>query len=109
MRDQAEELSRLVRNGFDVEAFGRVIHDGWELKRGLASTITSDKIDGWYKAARQAGAYGGKLCGAGGGGFILLVSPPERHTAIREALGNLTEIQIDYEPRGTRLMFPGME
>jgi len=109
MRDQAEELSRLVRNTFDIETFGRIIHDSWMLKRGLASTISSDRIDRWYDIAREIGAFGGKLCGAGGGGFLLLIAPPDRHAKISRALEELTEIDIDYEPRGTRLMFPGME
>jgi D-glycero-alpha-D-manno-heptose-7-phosphate kinase len=109
MRDQADELSRLVRGEFDIETFGRVLDAGWRLKRDLASTISSNQIDTWYENARQVGAYGGKLCGAGGGGFLLFVAPTERHGAIHEALSDLTEISVGYEPRGAQLMFSGLE
>jgi D-glycero-alpha-D-manno-heptose-7-phosphate kinase len=109
MRDQAVELNRLIRNNFDIEVFGRILHDGWQIKRGLASTITNPQIDAWYEAARAAGACGGKLCGAGGGGFLLFVSPPGRQAAVREALSDLTEVPVDFEPRGAQLMFGGLE
>jgi D-glycero-alpha-D-manno-heptose-7-phosphate kinase len=109
LRDQATELSGTLRNGFDIESFGRILDRGWEMKRRLASTITNEKIDNWYSKARQIGAYGGKLCGAGGGGFLLFVTPPERQAAVRESLSDLMEISIDYEPRGARLMVPSSE
>ena len=109
LRDQATELSGTLRNGFEIESFGRILDRGWEMKRRLASTITNEKIDNWYSKARQTGAYGGKLCGAGGGGFLLFVTPPERQSAVRESLSDLMEISIDYEPRGARLMVPSSE
>lgn len=109
MRDQAEDLNRLLRNGLDVDAFGRMLDEGWALKRRLASTISDGTIDGWYETAKAAGAVGGKICGAGGGGFLLLVAPPDRHARIREAMNGLEEIDIGYEPMGTRLLFPSQE
>src|SRR3954447_20541522 len=72
MRDDAHELQRLMGNGpVEPELVGRIMDHGWLLKRELASTITTDEIDAWYERAIEAGAAGGKLCGAGGGGCIL--------------------------------------
>jgi len=106
MRDQAESLNRLIKGVMDIEAFGRILDEGWNLKRQLASSISNVRIDDWYARAMQAGAVGGKICGAGGGGFLLFVAPPVKHEAIRGTLGELEEIDIDYEPVGVRLLVP---
>ena len=74
--------------------------------RSLASTITNDSIDDWYKSALEAGADGGKLCGAGGGGCILFVVPPDRQDAVREALHDLVEVPVTYEVHGSRVLIP---
>ena len=109
MRDQAEELNGLIRGELNIEAFGRLLDEGWRLKRELASAISTPEIDTWYERAREAGAVGGKLCGAGGGGFLLFVSPPSRHDGIRRALGDLHEIFVRYEPGGARMLVPSSE
>ncbi len=107
MRDQAMQLQSLVLDRqLDAQAFGRLLDEGWRLKRGLASSITTGQIDGWYEAALSAGAYGGKLCGAGGGGFILLIAPPDCHEAIRYALHDLMEMSVQPEAHGSQLMLP---
>jgi D-glycero-alpha-D-manno-heptose-7-phosphate kinase len=106
MRDQALELREVLRNGLDMEAFGKVLDRGWQLKRALATNISNDQIDGWYKAATAAGAWGGKLMGAGGGGFLVFVTPPELHANVRAALRGLDALAIDFEPRGVRLLLP---
>ena len=67
-------------------ATGEILDQAWHLKRGLASKITNSQIDTWYAAGRDAGAYGGKLCGAGAGGFLMFLAPPDRHDALRAAL-----------------------
>ena len=97
----AEYLSNQVRDELDIENFGRVLDEGWRLKRSLASTITNNTIDAWYQKARDAGAIGGKICGAGGGGFLLFVSPPKHQDAVRRALSDLQELPFDYEPQGS--------
>lgn len=104
MREQAMALRDVVSNGFDLHRFGALLDEGWQLKQKLASSITNDKITGWYNRAKEAGAIGGKLCGAGGGGFLLFVAEPDRHDAIRSALSDLTEVDIGYEPRGSRVL-----
>ena len=107
MAEYAYVAQRALRNGgFDPASFGRMLDETWQLKRSLASTITTSRIDEWYGAASAAGAYGGKLCGAGGGGFLLFVAPPERHQAIIDAVGGLTPVRIRYEPRGTHVLLP---
>lgn len=71
----------------DLPECGHILDAAWRLKRNVASGITSDAVDGYYAAALKAGAWGGKLCGAGGGGFLLFMAPPDRHDDIRRALG----------------------
>jgi D-glycero-alpha-D-manno-heptose-7-phosphate kinase len=107
MRDQAHQLQTLMGNGtVEPTAVGRILDRGWRLKRELASTISTDQIDDWYDRAIEAGADGGKLCGAGGGGCILFVVPPARHAAVREALSELIEVPISYEVHGSRVLLP---
>jgi D-glycero-alpha-D-manno-heptose-7-phosphate kinase len=106
MREHAYELQVLMGNGrFDPVAFGRILDESWQLKRQLASTITTDQIDTWYGLAREAGAAGGKLCGAGGGGFLLFVVPLERHEAVRQALSPLREVPMGPEVYGSQILF----
>jgi len=107
MREHARKLQRLIHHGpVDAEAVGHILHDTWLHKRSLASTITSDQIDAWYARALDAGAVGGKLCGAGGGGCILFVVPPDRQEAVRQALDDLIEVPIAYEVHGSRVLLP---
>ncbi len=107
MRDQAKRLqSQLVSGEMDVEGFGRVLDEGWNLKRSLASSISNPQIEDWYAKALGAGALGGKLCGAGGGGFLLFVVPPDRQEAVRSALGYLDELPIEHEVHGSQLVVP---
>lgn len=104
MRDQVFKLQERLTQHFEIETFGRMLHQGWLMKRSLASKITNTQIDEWYDLALQAGAYGGKLCGAGGGGFLLFVAPPECHDAIRQQLIGMREEPIRFEPHGVRTL-----
>ena len=88
-----------------TESFGEVIHEGWCLKKSLADGITSGVIDEWYSKARKAGAAGGKLLGAGAGGFLLFYAPPERHEAIARALPDLRQMAFRFETQGSRIIF----
>ncbi len=107
MRDQALQLHEAIGSAqIDVEGIGRLLHSGWLLKRELASAISNSGIDRWYQEALDAGAWGGKLCGAGGGGFLLFVAPPEKHSSIRNALSELTEMVVEHESHGSQLMVP---
>lgn len=80
---------------------GGVLHYAWGIKRRF---VNDPQIDAWYGAARQAGAWGGKLCGAGGGGFILLMAPPDRHGAIIQAVG-LRHVPIRLEAKGSQVVY----
>jgi len=107
MRGHAYELQQMMSNGaVDPRSVGKILDHGWHLKRSLASTITNDSIDDWYERALEAGADGGKLCGAGGGGCILFVVPPDRQDAVREALHELVEVPVTYEVHGSRVLIP---
>ncbi len=81
------------------------LHENWLLKRSLTDGISSGEIDGWYDRAMKAGALGGKLLGAGGGGFLLFYARPEKHAAITDALSELRRIDFSLEPRGSRIIF----
>jgi D-glycero-alpha-D-manno-heptose-7-phosphate kinase len=104
MRDQVYEMQAKLVTDFSIEGFGQMLHQGWQMKRSLASKITNSQIDAWYDKAIEAGAYGGKLCGAGGGGFLLFVAPPESHDEIRSQLSELKEEPIRFEPHGVRTL-----
>jgi D-glycero-alpha-D-manno-heptose-7-phosphate kinase len=104
MTQLARELkTRLQQN--NLEAFGEILHEGWELKRDMTPEISSPEIDGWYAAARAAGATGGKLLGAGSGGFLMFYAPSDRPEAIGLALKKLRRIPVHFEPQGSRIIF----
>ncbi len=105
MRDLAGALRTTMGGEGDLEDFGRILHEGWELKRSLGFGISNAGVDEWYQAARAAGAMGGKLLGAGGGGFLLVMAPPERHEAIRDALNRPHEIPFSIDRRGSRVIY----
>ena len=107
LRDHAHELHELMANGHvDLPRFGQILHEGWEVKRGLASTISTNEIDNWYRRGIEAGAEGGKLCGAGGGGCLLFVVKPEHQDSVRRALHELSEVPLSYEVHGSRVLLP---
>lgn len=92
----------IVSGAFDE--FGEILHSGWELKKTLASKITNSQIDERYEAARKAGAIGGKITGAGGGGFLLLYCPKEKQDAVRRAI-RLRELPFCFESDGSKVIF----
>jgi D-glycero-alpha-D-manno-heptose-7-phosphate kinase len=105
MRDLAEEMRKAIAGRGDLDAFGELLDEGWKLKRSLGFGISSDHIDAMYDTARRAGAQAGKLLGAGGGGFVYLVAPPERHAAILEALGQPQQVRFGIDRLGSRIIF----
>jgi D-glycero-alpha-D-manno-heptose-7-phosphate kinase len=94
-----------VLNGNDLLKFGRLLDESWKLKRTLSDKISSPYIDELYAAAAGAGAIGGKLLGAGGGGFILFFAQPSQHAKIRQALKNLLEVPFKFENLGSQIIF----
>jgi D-glycero-alpha-D-manno-heptose-7-phosphate kinase len=105
MRDLADEMRKSLAGAGDLDAFAGLLHDGWELKKSLGFGISVKQVDEWYEAARRNGAQGGKLLGAGGGGFLLVMAPPWRHRAIREALGRPKELAFKIARHGSRNIF----
>jgi D-glycero-alpha-D-manno-heptose-7-phosphate kinase len=107
MRQQANELRQLFSSvEIDIERLGHVLHEGWEFKRRLGSKITTSDIDRHYDSAMAAGAEGGKLCGAGGGGFLMFLVKPPRRDAVRQALSGLKYVSLGYEVHGSRVLYP---
>ena len=103
MRDLAYEMRDLVGSG-DAEAIGALLHRNYELKLQAAPGTSNEEIDAIYDSAREAGAWGGKLLGAGGGGFFLISAAPESHAAVRKALSDYREIPFRFAARGTHLL-----
>ena len=104
MVGMAGQLRDALNRG-DIAGFGEVLHANWEEKRHLARGISNPTLDGWYETARAHGAIGGKVLGAGGGGFLLLYAPAARHAEICAALPALRRLTFHFEPQGSRLIY----
>lgn len=100
--DQAEEV--LVDKTRDLDDFGRLLDQTWRLKRQTGAAVSTDNIDGLYEKGIQAGALGGKLLGAGGGGFLVFYVQPEKQKAVMEAMSDLLYIPFRFEDGGTRVI-----
>ena len=87
----------------DLDEFGEIMHQGWQLKKRLASKVSNSKIDAIYQVAREAGAIGGKITGAGGGGFLLLYCYNRKQDEVRRALKGLRELPFRFQPDGSRV------
>lgn len=104
IRDQADMLMDMIcKDNFSIDEFGRIMHEGWEMKRKLASKISSPEIDRYYSIARENGAIGGKISGAGGGGFLNIIAHKADHKRITEALKlvGLTPYKFNPDSAGT--------
>jgi len=97
--------ARKVLASRDFDTFGLLMHESWKLKKSLAGSITNGVIDDMYELARSRGAIGGKITGAGGGGFLLLYVPYDRQAPIRDAFCGLRELPFRLESDGTKVIF----
>ena len=105
LRDMVEEgLSILCGRG-PIKEFGELLHEGWLAKQSISDKISNAAIAKAYNAARDAGAIGGKITGAGGGGFMLLFVPPQDQPAVREKLSNLLHVPFQFEKSGSQVIF----
>jgi D-glycero-alpha-D-manno-heptose-7-phosphate kinase len=100
--DEAEAIITSPRRS--LNEFGRLLDEGWQIKRSLTQKITNASIDEIYEAGLSAGALGGKLLGAGGGGFMLFFVPPERRQALRERLKKLLCVPFSFSSKGSHVV-----
>ncbi len=105
LRDLAFRTADVLRGGDDIAELGCILHEGWMLKKRVNPGITDGEIDGFYERARRAGAVGGKLLGAGGGGFLLLYCEEANRERVRQALSELKEVKFDLEPEGAKIVY----
>lgn len=106
-----DQMANLARQGVEylmsdrpIADFGELLNQGWELKKQVG-LVTLPEIDAWYQAGLKAGATGGKLLGAGQGGFLLFIAPPERHAAIQQALGGRPVVKLRVNAPGAQIIF----
>jgi D-glycero-alpha-D-manno-heptose-7-phosphate kinase len=102
MRDLAFELRDALGHG-DLDRVGALLDRNWELKRSLVAGVSDAQLDESYRRAKEAGASGGKLLGAGAGGFLLIMAPPERQAKVRAALADLREVPFHFASRGSQI------
>jgi D-glycero-alpha-D-manno-heptose-7-phosphate kinase len=104
LRDLAATAAEDLRRG-SIDAVGEAMKDSWALKRKLASGVTNEAIDRAVDLALEAGATGAKVTGAGGGGFLVIVCPPESQTAVRDSLSHMRELPVRLDRLGSRVVF----
>ncbi len=109
LMDLVEEGVNVLGNGNDISEFGELLHEGWQIKRELGGSVSNPAVDDMYQAALDAGAIGGKLSGAGGGGFMLLFVPPEKRGALREKFHNMVHVPFQFESNGSQIIFHELE
>lgn len=99
------EATNILNSRQDLSTFGNLMHEAWQIKRSLSAQVTNSAVDQIYDEARRAGALGGKLTGAGGGGFMMLFAPPDKQPAIRERLRKLIHVPFQFEYAGSQIIF----
>lgn len=109
MCQMVEEAIKILNEDKNIKNFGKLLHESWLLKKSLNDKISNSKIDSIYEKARQAGALGGKLLGAGGGGFMLLFVSPENQLKVRKALKGLLEVPFNFEKEGSQIIYYGLK
>jgi D-glycero-alpha-D-manno-heptose-7-phosphate kinase len=105
LKDMVEEALTILGSQQDLRPFGELLHEGWEIKRSLSAKVSNSEVDEIYAAARKEGALGGKLTGAGGGGFMLLFVPPQHQERVRQRLSQLIYVPFKFEFSGTQIIF----
>ena len=105
MHRSVDEAVDILCNGSDLADFGRLLDEAWKTKRSLTPRISTTRIDDIYSAARKAGALGGKLLGAGGGGFMLFFVSPEQRQQVGNKLDSLLKVPFRFENSGSHIIF----
>lgn len=104
IREFTKEAYEVIERGSSLDRFGELLHDSWVMKRGLSSAVSNSSIDLMYETARSAGALGGKLTGAGGGGMLLLYVPESKQDNVRDALSDLLYVPFTFSTKGSELL-----
>ena len=105
MRDQVISFKEILENNISIDSLGLLLDEGWQLKKSLVDKISNNKIEKMYKKAINSGALGGKISGAGGGGFLMLFVPREKQGSVREELREYREFPFMLEPYGSKIIF----
>ena len=105
MYQMVDEAINILNKNKNIFEFGNLLNETWKLKRSLTNKISNSMIDTIYEMALKAGAIGGKLLGAGGGGFMLLFVPPERQPKVRKTLRKLLEVPFHFESDGSQIIY----
>ncbi len=105
IKDMVEEGVSILGSQQDIAAFGELLHEAWHMKRSLSDKVTNSEVDDIYEAARAVGAIGGKLLGAGGGGFVLLFVRPPDQDRVRARLNRLIHVPFRFESAGSQIIF----
>ena len=110
MQQMVDEAISILNSSGPITEFGQLLHEAWKLKRGLSDRVSTAQIDEIYQTARNAGAIGGKVLGAGGGGFILFFARPQDQLQIRQRLHKLLHVPFRFEAQGSKIVVyePGM-
>jgi D-glycero-alpha-D-manno-heptose-7-phosphate kinase len=105
MKDLVGEATDVLASSKEIEVFGHLLHEAWLVKQSLSAKISPPEVNTLYDRARAAGAVGGKLTGAGGGGFLLLFVPPDKHTSVLQALERQIHVPFRFEAQGSQIIF----
>jgi len=105
MKNLVTPLREVISSGKKLHQVGEILHENWELKRSLTDLTSSKEIDKYYNKALRAGAIGGKLLGAGGGGFLIFYVEPDKHRSVINALSNLYHLKFRFDTSGTRITY----
>ena len=100
-----DEAEKILTSRESLDEFGKLLDYAWKIKRGITNKISNDSINNIYEHALEAGALGGKLLGAGGGGFLLFYVEKDKQNAVRKALNNLLYVPFEFENGGTRVLY----
>lgn len=105
INDMVDQALNILNSKQDISEFGKLLHKTWSLKRSLSSSVSNSTIDKIYLNALSAGATGGKIIGAGGGGFLLLFVPPSRQAKVRKKFNKLIHVPFKFEREGSQIIF----
>jgi len=105
MKEMVQEAVTILNSNRNICDYGKLLHEAWIAKRSLSKLVSNSHVDAFYETARAAGAIGGKLLGAGGGGFIMLFVQPQLQNKMREKLGNFLHVPFNFEFNGSQIIF----